>query len=70
MKSCSKCKENKLVEEFHKNRRAPDGLEYYCKSCVSVRMKVQYNASLESRRKASRTSYHKNKEKLEVEIFS
>ena len=33
MKTCSKCKQNKQLSEFHKNRCRNDGLQDYCKSC-------------------------------------
>lgn len=42
-KLCLKCKEEKSVNEFHKNCRNKDGLEIYCKVCKSLRAK-EYNA--------------------------
>ncbi len=33
MKTCSKCKEQKPLSEFHKQRKSPDGLAWYCKKC-------------------------------------
>ncbi len=33
-KVCTKCKEHKPLNEFHKNRQYKDGLWYKCKSCV------------------------------------
>ena len=33
-KVCTKCKEHKPLNEFHKNKRFKDGLEYKCKSCT------------------------------------
>ena len=35
MKVCSKCKIEKDESEFYNNKRMPDGLDYYCKSCRS-----------------------------------
>jgi len=32
-KRCSRCKQEKPVTEFNKNRRAKDGLYYYCREC-------------------------------------
>ena len=32
-KVCSKCKQEKDESEFYRNRRTPDGLDYYCKEC-------------------------------------
>lgn len=34
-KVCSKCKIEKDVSEFYKDRRAKDGFTYLCKSCKS-----------------------------------
>ena len=33
MKRCSKCKKEKAVDQFHKNRSAKDGYCGWCKSC-------------------------------------
>lgn len=33
MKTCTKCKEEKEITEFYKNKNYRDGLYYYCKSC-------------------------------------
>jgi len=32
-KKCSKCKQIKQISEFHKDKKAKDGLQYYCKPC-------------------------------------
>lgn len=34
MKTCTKCKEVKKIEEFNKDKRKKDGLTCHCKSCV------------------------------------
>jgi len=34
MKVCSKCKEEKGIERFSKNKSNKDGMQYRCKSCV------------------------------------
>jgi protein-arginine kinase activator protein McsA len=33
MKTCSKCKEEKNLYEFTKNKTQPDGMQRYCKRC-------------------------------------
>ena len=33
MKKCCMCKKYKLLAELHKNKNAPDGLQWYCKEC-------------------------------------
>lgn len=38
-KVCSKCKEEKSVDDFHKNRSKPDGLAGECKICILVYQK-------------------------------
>lgn len=38
MKTCSKCKRELSRDSFHKNYKAPDGLNYYCKSCSRKHM--------------------------------
>ena len=40
MKICTKCKENKQLDEFHKRNKSKDGLEFKCKTCFSVRAKI------------------------------
>lgn len=43
-KQCSRCKESKPLEAFGKHRRQPDGLHYYCRSCVRERG-IQYRST-------------------------
>jgi hypothetical protein len=40
LKKCSRCKEELSVEEFQKNRSAPDGLQYRCKACTKSASKI------------------------------
>jgi hypothetical protein len=35
MKKCSKCDENKSLDQYYKNKASKDGIDYYCKSCRS-----------------------------------
>lgn len=35
MKYCSKCKENKILDDFGKNKNKKDGLNIWCKKCVN-----------------------------------
>ena len=39
MKRCSKCKQLKHKNNFGKNKKAKDGLNYYCKSCNVLHVK-------------------------------
>ena len=36
MKQCYKCKQNKSLDNFHKNRRYSDGLTKVCKECLKI----------------------------------
>ena len=33
MKKCPRCKQEKPLAAFQKNRKAPDGLQYHCRLC-------------------------------------
>lgn len=37
MKKCSNCSKEKSLNEFGKLNKSPDGLNYYCKFCESIR---------------------------------
>ena len=39
MKTCTKCKEIKPTNEFHKNPQTKDGLKHNCKVCVAAYVK-------------------------------
>tara|TARA_R110002096_G_scaffold152150_1_gene315103 strand:- start:378 stop:857 length:480 start_codon:yes stop_codon:yes gene_type:complete len=43
MKICSTCGESKELSEFHRKRKAKDGLSYTCKSCVKERNNLRYS---------------------------
>lgn len=47
MKRCSKCKIEKELSEFHKNKRMKDGLAYRCKACNKERLKKYYQDNAE-----------------------
>lgn len=47
MKFCTRCKSNKELTEFGKNRRTKDGLSVWCKPCCSEHGKLQYAKSKE-----------------------
>ena len=42
MKKCSKCREMKPLNEFHKEKKSKDGLQGYCKPCRHKDGKKQY----------------------------
>jgi hypothetical protein len=39
-KVCAKCKEAKPPDQFHKNHKSPDKLNYYCKKCNALTCKA------------------------------
>lgn len=71
MKTCSKCKIEKSVEEFNKDRQKRDGLISYCKSCARAyrekhREKIQaYNKAYYKENRgdiiSSNAAYTKNR---------
>lgn len=42
MKTCYKCKEEKPLGDFHKNKRKSDGYQNYCKACAKIRNRAYY----------------------------
>jgi len=67
MKQCSKCKEFKPPEEFHKRSNAKDGLASWCKLCFkkydAARHPARYSREAEKIKERSRRFYQNNKEK-------
>ena len=60
MKTCTKCKIEKEVTEFNKQRKTKDGLTYACKPC-----RKEYNETNKERIKEYRKEHYKNnKEKV------
>ena len=47
MKVCTKCKLSKHESEFSKNRRERDGLEYWCKACNILRIRIYHDTHQE-----------------------
>lgn len=41
MKTCSKCKQTKPKEDFYNNKRASDGKQPHCKSCLTAYSKTE-----------------------------
>jgi hypothetical protein len=61
-KRCSKCREDKPVTAFCKCSRAPDGLNWYCRSCDSEIKKRYYNSPKGKAQKAGQ--YQKYREQI------
>lgn len=62
MKICSKCKEQKSLDNFYNNRGNKDGLEGSCKSCKDASNKT-YNRDMTT---YSREYYIRNKQKIDA----
>jgi len=79
LKTCSRCKEDKLISDFHKDSSRPDGLAFFCKSCtkeynskyrqenkekISARWKKWREENKEHHSLVGKEYYEKNKSKL------
>jgi len=63
-KTCTKCKEVKPINEFHKHKRGNDGFYCHCKSCCSELAKT-YRINNESLLRERKKKYHKeNRDKV------
>ena len=60
MKACSRCKETKSLEEFHRDRTRKGGRNPMCKKCHSE----NYQQKKEFIKKYSKEYWQKNREKL------
>ncbi len=47
MKVCGSCKEEKSLDNFSKNKRSPDGLQFNCKSCANNYARTNYSENRE-----------------------
>jgi len=64
MKTCRKCKIEKEVTEFNKDRHTKDGLTYTCKSCSK-----EYRENNKERIKAIQSEYRENNKERRKEYF-
>jgi len=68
MKVCSKCKNEKSKDEFYKNKRSKDGLEYSCKNCN--RRDNSYNKEYYINNRDQKLKYQKEYQSLNKETIS
>jgi hypothetical protein len=54
MKTCRRCKENKEIKEFYKNKSEKDGLMYICKFCFRKEQKPYKIKNIEKHRETKR----------------
>lgn len=62
MKTCTKCKIEKPLEEFSKHRKNKDGLQYKCKTCTTIYNQEYYQENKEKRHAQIWVYYQENKE--------
>ena len=62
MKNCSRCKEDKPVEEFHKSSRMKDGIQSSCKSCMAESYRRSRKAKQGHYQEVARIRQQKNVE--------
>ncbi len=63
MKTCKKCKKEKELEEFHKNKNFDDGYKTVCKTCISEQKMEYYKNNSDKISEQSKQSYVRNKDK-------
>lgn len=63
-KTCSKCKREKPLTQFSKDKSKKDGHKYVCKLCAKVRDKAYREANREKLKALSKAYYEANREKI------
>ena len=72
MKTCSKCKVEQVLTEFHKKRDSPDGHRPQCKSCRSEEKKRRYRDDPEfkaAHERGNREGAYKRKFGINTETY-
>lgn len=64
VKRCSVCKKVKPLEEFHRNKRNPDGRKYICKKCRKIRQKEWRKNNPEMYRARKKRYREKHKDQM------
>lgn len=65
-KYCSRCNKHKSRELFYKDKRAKDGLQYYCKKCCKENTSRSYAANRAKRVAYQQKWQRENPEKVEA----
>jgi len=63
-KKCSKCKEEKSVEFFGKDKKRKDGLRLHCNDCRKIESKIYNKKNKEKRRETIKKYYEANRESI------
>lgn len=61
MKTCTKCGETKALDEFHRDKRASDGLKAHCKACGCAYARNWNAANKDRKAEARRAWYEANR---------
>jgi hypothetical protein len=69
LKWCSGCQTEKPVEDFHKNRSRPDGLQNYCKACAMEAQKSSESKHPKTRALRRRRTEIQKKYGMSLEDF-
>ena len=64
LKTCTKCKERKPHSEFHKDNRAKDGLQSWCKGCIKQNKEQYYKENVEKIKQQQKQYRKENVEKI------
>ena len=64
LKQCTKCGEEKKLEEFHKQAAAKDGRFPHCKLCEKARKARKYAEDPDQERLRARASYHRRRDSV------
>ena len=62
MKTCTKCSSTKLLDDFYKRNRSPDGREAMCKVCRLEHNRKWHSANKDRHRELTQKWYAENKE--------
>ena len=64
MKICCRCKENKYLSEFNKDKMFCDGLRPFCRDCSKKEWKDRYKKNKEKEKIRKAIFYKNNKDKI------
>ena len=62
MKQCTRCKLIFLNDQFYKDKKSKDGLNFHCRKCKKKSDRKYYNSNKERKRKYSKEYNERNKE--------
>jgi hypothetical protein len=66
MKTCTKCKEEKRLDEFRNRKHSKDGKQFQCKTCADLGSENWRQRNLKKRTKQLQDYRAKNKEEFDI----